>query len=61
MSATGKRHDFLIEYEAGFDDEGTILGADFTYARAAASPPISPVRSPIARCFTATTLITIRR
>ncbi|MCB1720113.1 MAG: molybdopterin-dependent oxidoreductase, partial [Candidatus Competibacteraceae bacterium] len=24
--------DFLIEYEAGFDDEGTILGADFTYA-----------------------------
>ena len=32
MSATGKRHDFLIEYEAGFDDEGTILGADFTYA-----------------------------
>ncbi len=32
MVATGKRHDFLIDYEVGFDDEGRILGADFTYA-----------------------------
>ncbi len=32
MIATGKRHDFLIDYEAGFDDEGRILGVDFTYA-----------------------------
>src|SRR5262245_48670675 len=32
MTATGKRHDFLIDYEVGFDDEGTILGIDYTYA-----------------------------
>jgi len=32
MTATGKRHDFLIDYEVGFDEEGRILGADFHYA-----------------------------
>ena len=32
MTATGKRHDFLIDYEVGFDDEGNTLGVDFTYA-----------------------------
>ncbi|TIO14070.1 MAG: xanthine dehydrogenase molybdopterin binding subunit, partial [Mesorhizobium sp.] len=32
MTATGKRHDFAIDYEVGFDDEGNILGVDFTYA-----------------------------
>ncbi|EKF18227.1 xanthine dehydrogenase molybdopterin binding subunit [Nitratireductor pacificus] len=32
MTATGKRHDFLIDYEVGFDDDGAILGVDFTYA-----------------------------
>jgi len=32
MIATGKRHDFLIDYEVGFDDEGRILGVAFTYA-----------------------------
>ncbi len=32
MTATGKRHDFLIDYEVGFDDDGNILGVDFTYA-----------------------------
>ncbi|SEB47352.1 xanthine dehydrogenase, molybdenum binding subunit apoprotein [Nitratireductor aquibiodomus] len=32
MTATGKRHDFLIDYEVGFDDEGNILGVDLTYA-----------------------------
>jgi xanthine dehydrogenase large subunit len=26
MSITGKRHDFHIEYDAGFDDDGHILG-----------------------------------
>ncbi|MGC4026793.1 MAG: xanthine dehydrogenase molybdopterin binding subunit [Mesorhizobium sp.] len=31
MTATGKRHDFLIDYEVGFDDEGNILGVEFTY------------------------------
>ncbi|MER2536153.1 MAG: xanthine dehydrogenase molybdopterin binding subunit [Rhizobiaceae bacterium] len=32
MIATGKRHDFLIDYEVGFDDEGAILGVDYVYA-----------------------------
>ncbi|MCO5064898.1 MAG: xanthine dehydrogenase molybdopterin binding subunit [Rhizobiaceae bacterium] len=32
MTATGKRHDFLIDYEVGFDDEGNIHGVDFTFA-----------------------------
>ena len=32
MVATGKRHDFLVDYEVGFDDEGNILGVDFHYA-----------------------------
>ena len=32
MTATGKRHDFLIDYEVGFDDEGDILGVDYIYA-----------------------------
>lgn len=32
MTATGKRHDFVVDYEVGFDDEGTILGVDYTYA-----------------------------
>jgi xanthine dehydrogenase large subunit len=32
MSATGKRHDFLIDYEVGFDDDGKIHGVDFSYA-----------------------------
>ncbi len=34
MVITGKRHDFRIDYEAGFDDEGRILGVVFRqYAR----------------------------
>ena len=32
MTATGKRHDFMIDYEVGFDDEGHILGVDFIFA-----------------------------
>ena len=32
MTATGKRHDFLIDYEVGFDDDGSILGVDYIYA-----------------------------
>ena len=30
MTITGKRHDFRIDYEVGFDDQGRILGADIT-------------------------------
>jgi len=34
MIITGKRHDFRIQYQAGFDDEGRINGVVFTqYAR----------------------------
>lgn len=29
MIITGKRHDFRIKYDVGFDDEGRILGLDF--------------------------------
>ncbi len=32
MTATGKRHNFVIDYDVGFDDEGRILGVDFTFA-----------------------------
>ena len=31
MMITGKRHDFRIDYEVGYDDEGRILGADITF------------------------------
>ncbi|MCY4336074.1 MAG: xanthine dehydrogenase molybdopterin binding subunit [Litoreibacter sp.] len=34
MVITGKRHDFRIDYDVGFDDEGRLAGVDFTqYAR----------------------------
>lgn len=32
MVATGKRHDFRIEYEVGFDDRGAIRGIVFRHA-----------------------------
>src|SRR5882724_7299846 len=32
MMITGKRHDFVTEYEVGFDDNGRILGVDFVLA-----------------------------
>jgi xanthine dehydrogenase large subunit len=32
MVATGKRHDFLNEYDVGFDDAGRILAVDGTFA-----------------------------
>ncbi len=32
MRSTGKRHDFLIRYDVGFDDEGRILGIEFIHA-----------------------------
>ena len=34
MAITGKRHDFRITYRVGFDDDGRVLGVEFThYAR----------------------------
>jgi len=32
MIMTGKRHDFVIDYDVGFDDGGRILGIDFMFA-----------------------------
>ena len=32
MVATGKRHDFAIDYDVGFDEEGRILAVDYTFA-----------------------------
>jgi len=32
MRSTGKRHDFLIRYDVGFDDDGRIEGIEFTHA-----------------------------
>ena len=32
MIATGKRHDFLVDYAVGFDDAGRIEGVDASYA-----------------------------
>ncbi len=32
MIATGKRHDFRIDYEVGFDDQGRLLGIVFDHA-----------------------------
>jgi xanthine dehydrogenase large subunit len=32
MIMTGKRHDFLIDYNVGFDDSGRILGIEFMQA-----------------------------
>jgi xanthine dehydrogenase large subunit len=32
MMITGKRHDFRIDYDVGFDDAGRILGADIVLA-----------------------------
>ncbi|SFA84968.1 xanthine dehydrogenase, molybdenum binding subunit apoprotein [Poseidonocella pacifica] len=31
MMITGKRHDFRIEYRAGFDDEGRLSGVEFVH------------------------------
>ncbi|WP_051379025.1 xanthine dehydrogenase molybdopterin binding subunit [Derxia gummosa] len=32
MTMTGKRHDFVYDYEAGFDDAGRLLGVKFMFA-----------------------------
>ena len=32
MIMTGKRHDFVIDYEVGFDDHGLIAGLEFEFA-----------------------------
>ncbi|WP_112873117.1 xanthine dehydrogenase molybdopterin binding subunit [Paracoccus endophyticus] len=42
MTATGKRHDFVVDYSVGFDDDGRILGVtgDY-YARCGFSADLS--------------------
>ncbi len=32
MIMTGKRHDFVVDYDVGFDDTGRISGIEFTFA-----------------------------
>ena len=32
MIMTGKRHDFVVDYDVGFDETGRIHGVDFTFA-----------------------------
>ncbi|WP_315834504.1 xanthine dehydrogenase molybdopterin binding subunit [Bradyrhizobium prioriisuperbiae] len=32
MTVTGKRHDFIVDYDVGFDDEGRIQSVDMTFA-----------------------------
>ncbi len=32
MITTGKRHDFEVDYDVGFDDDGRILGVDYLFA-----------------------------
>lgn len=32
MIMTGKRHDFVVDYDVGFDDQGSIQAVDMTYA-----------------------------
>ena len=55
MIMTGKRHDFVIDYEAGFRRlTGRIRGIGSCWPRAAASRRTCRARSTIARCFTAT-------
>jgi len=42
MVITGKRHDFLIDYDVGFDQRGRIQGINLTYAsRCGMSPDLS--------------------
>lgn len=42
MIQTGKRHDFRVDYEVGFDDDGRILGVDYRFlARCGATADLS--------------------
>ena len=42
MTATGKRHDFVVDYEVGYDDDGKIQAVDAVYgARAGFSSDLS--------------------
>ena len=42
MSATGKRHDFVVDYDVGYDESGKILAVDAVYgARAGFSADLS--------------------
>ncbi len=42
MTATGKRHDFVVDYEVGFDDDGRILAVEGDwYARCGFSSDLS--------------------
>ena len=54
MTATGKRHDFRVDYDVGFDDEGRILAVDSVLtARCGFSVDLSGL-FPTGRCSTRT-------
>ena len=55
MILTGKRHDFEIDYDVGFDDDGRIEASNSCWPRAAAIPPTCRWRSTIAPCSMPTT------
>jgi xanthine dehydrogenase large subunit len=57
MVMTGKRHDFTVDYDVGFDGDGRIEGAASSSPRAAAPLPTSRRRSTTAPCSTPTTLL----
>jgi xanthine dehydrogenase large subunit len=60
MVITGKRHDLRIRYRAGVDDQGRILGMEFTHLfRCGWSQDLS-CRWPTGRCCMRTTAITCR-
>ncbi len=62
MIVTGKRHDFRIDYEVGFDDEGRILGIDFEHAaRCGYSADLSGADHRPRACSTPTTATSSRR
>ena len=58
MEITGKRHDFRIDYDLGFDDGRAAFWRSMAcLPRAAAGHPTCPAPSPTARCSMPTTPI----
>jgi xanthine dehydrogenase large subunit len=60
MITTGKRHDFVVDYDVGYDETAASKPSTVVLPRAAGFRRICPARSPTARCFTPTTPISTR-
>ena len=52
MILTGKRHDFVVDYDVGFDDTGRIAGIDFTFDQAMKEYRISLLQQTTAQVIT---------